>query len=187
LEETFADTMLGEISFNPVYFPQYRYNVSAGLAPFNVSYTRNLAQEWSIEMCNPNPVLTDLISYSMDPLPKGQGQCVSSTTETPQWIPCEESVFLSGGFLAVAPQPDLLTNGTLDGTAHVISNTQGYHLEFGDIRDLQSLKRSSSICATIGDEGGALYWCLAKGRASEFFAGMVHSSPQYTFISHYGP
>jgi hypothetical protein len=140
--------------------------VSAGLAPFKASYTQNIPQEWSIEMCNPSPVLTDLISYSMDPLPQGQGQCVSSTTPTPQWTPCDESVFLTGGFLAVAPQPNLLTNDSLDGSAHVIPKTQGYHLEFGKVRDLQSLRSGKSICQMIGDEGGAEYWCLAKGRAA---------------------
>jgi hypothetical protein len=124
-------------------------------------------------MCAPDPELSDLESFSTEPMPKGQGQCVSSTSPTPEWAPCDNSYFLSGGIIAVAPQPVSQGDSFQEATVVVVPNTWGYHVEFGGIRDLQSLRHAEGgICAMLGDDGGAVFWCMQKGGPSEFLAGM---------------
>jgi hypothetical protein len=145
--------------------------VSAGLADFDASYTHNIDPGWAIEMCSPEPELSDLEAFSTEPLPKGQGKCVSTTSDYPDWVPCDDSYFLSGGIIAVAPQPVSQGNAYEDATVLVIPNTWGYHIEFGDVRDLQSLRHGMGVCAMLGDDGGAVFWCLRQGQPSEYLAG----------------
>lgn len=77
--------------------------------------------------------------------------------------------------MAIAPQPTQDMAISPEGSVLIIPNTQGYQIEFSSVRDLQSLRqdRGVSTCAFLGDGAGALYWCMAKGRDSEFQAGMI--------------
>jgi hypothetical protein len=162
----------GDISFKQLYFCQFSYSVSAGLADFNVSYTENIDPIWASEMCVAHPQLSDMTSFPTPPLPKGQGQCVNPNTASTEWQACDESLFLPGGALATAPQVNL-DNGYPEATLMVIPDTQGFQLEFGQVRDLQSLRYSTGMCAIMGNSSGAGFYCIAKGRPSEYFTGII--------------
>ncbi|KAF2663225.1 hypothetical protein BT63DRAFT_380240 [Microthyrium microscopicum] len=165
--------IMSNISINQVFFPISTHQVSAGLAPFNVSYTRNLDETWATALCANvgNPVWSSLNSISVPPLPRGQGGCDSTTSLTHEWEPCQEAYFLTGGIERVAPQPALGPNMSA-ATAIVVAHTQGYHIEFGRLRDPQFLQQKG--CGQRGDESGAVFWCLSNGQAQELTMAGVY-------------
>ena len=70
----------------------------------------------------------------------------------------------------VSPQVDTL-KGYPDASAIVVPNTMGYHMEFGQVRDVQVLKKTG-LCGTRGDGSGAVMWCIAQGQSKDFVMGM---------------
>ena len=166
-----ANIIEGDISFKELYFPEFTYPVSAGLAPFNITYTENITPEWGTAMCVPDPEMSSLTSFFIPTLPQGLGRCVSSDTLEPEWVPCDSAYFLAGGILAVAPQPNYTEDAYPDSPAVVVPNTQGYHVEFGQVRDLQALRNGTGLCAAVGDDGGAVFWCMQQPGANSYLAG----------------
>jgi hypothetical protein len=76
---------------------------------------------------------------------------------------------MTGGIDVIAPQLDESGNWT-EGTAIVVPKTRGYQIEFGGVRDVQSL-RAGGACGVRGDDSGAVYWCLKEGESNEFLLG----------------
>jgi hypothetical protein len=169
--ESYTDPHKGEISFKQVFFPELSYAVSAGVAPFNASYVFNLDPKWLTAMCTSRPERSDLTAHSTEALNREYGKCSSNATGRPEWVPCEDSAFLAGGILTLAPQPNIDNNLSEEDTALVIPNTQGYQVEFGEVRDQHLLQGEDSVCALFGDASGAMFWCGKKGRPSEFLFG----------------
>jgi hypothetical protein len=132
----------------------------------------NLDTKWATALCVSvgNPVWNTRSSFQVPPLPHNQGGCVSATAATPDIVPCDEAYFMGGGIDMIAPQLDE-NSETQEASAIVVPNTLGYHIEFGEVRDLQSLHQAA--CAPRGDDSGAVYWCLGKGKSDEFLMGKL--------------
>jgi hypothetical protein len=145
--------------------------VSAGLDVYNASLSSNLSTKWATALCVSvgNPIWNSRNSISVPPLQPGQGGCVSPTTKTPEKILCEEAYFMGGGIDMVSPQLNE-SAGYSKATVITVPRTQGYQVEFGVVRDLQSL-RQRAFCDVRGDESGAVYWCFSQAESGEFLMG----------------
>jgi hypothetical protein len=162
-----------------VYETKATFPATAGIADFNPSIATNISTFMSMfVLMQLGRLLSDPAqSAPLNPLRDGQGRCRHIFDPT-KWTPCEETFFLPGGAGFVAP----LDNTILDfldkfpeATAYVVPKTKGYHLESGDITDLERFK-TDATCTTYGDDSGATEVCLSSGADKVIKLGKLQTS-----------
>ncbi|KAL1647831.1 hypothetical protein SLS58_002632 [Diplodia intermedia] len=165
--------LMGDINIELVFFPEKTYAVAAGLADFNASYISQLTavSTTALLVQMGNPLWSDRDAVSVEPLGPGEGHCTVSNTSS-AWVACDESYFMSGGFNSISPQSDDLSSYP-EAKAYVVPNVKGYHVEYGQVHDIQTLHDEGN-CHLIGSAGAAAYWCSAIGSDQELLFGSAY-------------
>lgn len=162
--------LMGDITLELVFFPQWTFPVAAGIDKFNASLISKVDSTivTALLVSMGSPAWSNKDSWSLDPLGPEHGLCTVSDTDR-SWAPCAESHMLTGGVLGITPQAD---NFTLypESTGYVVPRTRTLQLEYGTVHDIEGLYNNGT-CYTVGATYAASYWCTATGEDHELLFG----------------
>lgn len=164
-----------------IFFPQHTYNVTAGIAEFDVSYISDVSDTIKTAMLIQMGSTTWSAREAWTPslLGPSYGNCTVSDTDR-SWSPCDEAHLLMGGVMSISPQSDDLTT-YLPATAYVVPKTRSLHLEYGTVHDIDGLYNNGT-CYTIGGATAAAYWCASTGKDQELLFGKLPAVKQRLFF-----